>query len=72
MERGTNKNKWTNIALLITMFIAVGSFVYGVLNFFNILANDQTRIVLAIIIALILGLIIYFKKEKRRDKSVKK
>ena len=57
----------TNIALLITLFIATGGFFYWILGFFLII--DWIKIVLAIIFTLILGLIFY--KKNKKDKSIK-
>ena len=68
MEKG---ERLKNIILLIIEFLVVGGLVVGILDFFNILTG-WTRIALAIVIALIPGLIIYFRKEKRGGKSLKK
>jgi len=58
----------TSIALLITEFIVVGGFAYGIFNFFNILPLDWMRIVLAVVIALVLGVIIYFRGRLKNKK----
>ncbi len=63
------KSNLTSIVLAIVMFIALAGFVYWVLGFFKFISPDWLRIVLALLITLIIGIIIYFRNKKLKSKK---
>lgn len=63
------KSKSVNIILVIVGFIGIGGFIYWVLTFLKFINLEWMRSVLSILIALILGLIIYFRNKKLKNKK---
>ena len=59
--------KSTNVSLLITEFLVVGGIVYWILGIFSFLRVVWIRMVSAVIITIILGLIILKRENKKQN-----